>query len=237
MQSDVNCLITFAWGRSRRLISYEPLNMCPEHLRNWVFFIGGNLTLMLLVANLANTKWCKKLKNDRSPGTWVLIWEYSARHPKNTNMTRLKWLSKLCVLVFQMRVASALEGLIVTFLKFWSKMKHFLSRDDRILDKGSAYIEHSQGMISCSHEYMLVLNVQGLWLTLMLLVANLAITKWCKKPEKLLKPWQTGTHLRVLSKSYQNEYQHNRVSMFFKKSWILVFWTKVASALEGLMLI
>ena len=43
-----------------------------------------------------------------------------------------------------------------------------------------------------------------LWLlTLMLLVANLANTKWCKKPEKWPKPWQMGTHLRVLSESFQ----------------------------------
>ena len=37
------------------------------------------LTLMLLVANLASRKWCKKLKTDWNPGMWVLIWEYSAR--------------------------------------------------------------------------------------------------------------------------------------------------------------
>ena len=36
----------------------------------------------------------------------------------------------------------------------------------------------------------------------MLPVANLANTKLCKKPAKLLKPWHTGTHLRVLSESY-----------------------------------
>ena len=36
-------------------------------------------TLMLLVANLANTKWCKKLRNDWNHDVWVLIWEYSAR--------------------------------------------------------------------------------------------------------------------------------------------------------------
>ena len=35
----------------------------------------------------------------------------------------------------------------------------------------------------------------------MLLVANLANTKWCKKAEKWLKPRQMGTHLRVLSES------------------------------------
>ena len=31
-----------------------------------------------------------------------------------------------------------------------------------------------------------------------------------------------------------NEYQHDRVSMIFKKICILMLWTKVASALEGL---
>ena len=39
-------------------------------------------------------------------------------------------------------------------------------------------------------------------LALMLLLANLASTKWCKKPEKSLKPWHIGIHLRVLSESY-----------------------------------
>ena len=34
---------------------------------------------MLLVANLANTKWRKNLKNDRNHGKWVLIWENSVR--------------------------------------------------------------------------------------------------------------------------------------------------------------
>ena len=38
--------------------------------------------------------------------------------------------------------------------------------------------------------------------TLMLLVANLANTKWCKKPEEWLKTWHMGTHLRGLSESY-----------------------------------
>ena len=39
-------------------------------------------------------------------------------------------------------------------------------------------------------------------LTLMLLVAYLGNTKWCKKAGKWLKPWHMGTHLRVLSESY-----------------------------------
>ena len=37
------------------------------------------LTLILLVANLGNAKWCKNLKNDWNPGILVLIWEHSTR--------------------------------------------------------------------------------------------------------------------------------------------------------------
>ena len=39
-------------------------------------------------------------------------------------------------------------------------------------------------------------------LTLMLPVTNLANAKRCEKPGKLLKPWQMGTHLRVLGESF-----------------------------------
>ena len=39
-------------------------------------------------------------------------------------------------------------------------------------------------------------------LTLMLLVANLANTKWCINPGKWSKPWQMGAYLRVLSESF-----------------------------------
>ena len=31
------------------------------------------------MANLANTKFCKNLKNYWNPGTWLLIWQYSVR--------------------------------------------------------------------------------------------------------------------------------------------------------------
>ena len=44
-----------------------------------LYTTDDTLSLMLLVANLANTKWCTKPENDRNPGTWVLIWECSAR--------------------------------------------------------------------------------------------------------------------------------------------------------------
>ena len=39
-------------------------------------------------------------------------------------------------------------------------------------------------------------------LTLMLLVANSANTKLCKKPEKWVKLLQMGTHMKVLSESF-----------------------------------
>ena len=67
-------------------------------------------------------------------------------------------------------------------------------------------------------------------LTLTLLAANLANTKWCKKPEKWPKPWQMGTHLRVLSKSYPMIPTWQCLDGF-QKSCVL---EKVASALEGL---
>ena len=52
-------------------------------------------------------------------------------------------------------------------------------------------------------------------LALMLLVANLANTKRCKKPEKLLKPWQMGTHLRV-GESFQMNTKTTGFQCFFK---------------------
>ena len=71
------------------------------------------------------------------------------------------------------------------------------------------------GLISDSWPIALLLVVwlkvmkTSYMLTVMLLVANLANTKWCKNPEKWLKPWHMGTHLRVLSKSYPMNYNTN----------------------------
>ena len=47
----------------------------------------------------------------------------------------------------------------------------------------------------------------------MLLAANLANKEWCKKAEKWLKPWQMGTHVRVLAENFP---MNDRVSLFFK---------------------
>ena len=71
-------------------------------------------------------------------------------------------------------------------------------------------------------------------LTLMLLVANLTHTKWCKKTEKWLKPWHMGTHLRVLCESYPMNANMTGFRWFSKNLCILVLWTEVALALEGL---
>ena len=49
---------------------------------------------------------------------------------------------------------------------------------------------------------MFVLPQREIQLTRMLLVMDFANTKWCKKPEKWLKPCHMGTHLWVLSESY-----------------------------------
>ena len=44
-----------------------------------------------------------------------------------------------------------------------------------------------------------------------------------------------GTHLRVLSKSFQMNTNMTGFKWFFKKLCVLVLWMKVASALEGLI--
>ena len=58
--------------------------------------------------------------------------------------------------------------------------------------------------------------------------------------KKLRKMTETMAH-RYSSESTRrelsNEYQYDRVQMFFKNLCILVLWTKVASALEGLSII
>ena len=55
-----------------------------------------------------------------------------------------------------------------------------------------------------------------------------------KKAGKLLKPWQMGTQLRVLSESFPMNTNMTGFRWFSKNLCILVLWAKVASALEGL---
>ena len=50
--------------------------------------------------------------------------------------------------------------------------------------------------------------------------------------ETLTNGYSSESTQRELS----NEYQHDRVWIVFKKLCVLVLWTKVASALEGLMI-
>ena len=65
---------------------------------------------MLLVANLANTKWCKNLKNDWNPGTWVYSSESSQQEPSNEYQHN-RVFKNLCIFVLWMKVALALEVL------------------------------------------------------------------------------------------------------------------------------
>ena len=51
--------------------------------------------------------------------------------------------------------------------------------------------------------------------------------------ETLAHGYSTDSTYRELS----NEYQHDRVSMVFKNLCIIVLWTKVASAFEGLSIV
>ena len=75
--------------------------------------------------------------------------------------------------------------------------------------------------------------------TLMLsrLMASLANTKWCKKkqPRNGWKTWRVGTHLGSLSKRYRMNTIIAWLRWFSKYLRILVLWTKVALALEGLI--
>ena len=50
--------------------------------------------------------------------------------------------------------------------------------------------------------------------------------------ENLANGYSSESTHRELS----NEYQYDRVKLFFKKNCVIVLWTKVVSALEGLTL-
>ena len=59
-------------------------------------------------------------------------------------------------------------------------------------------------------------EIYNLSLILMLLVANLANTKWCEKYEKWPKPWHMGTHLRVLDESFSMNINMTGIQWFSK---------------------
>ena len=52
----------------------------------------------------------------------------------------------------------------------------------------------------------------------------------------MTETWHMGTHLRVLAESYPMNTNMTGFRWFSKNICILVLWTKVASALEGLKL-
>ena len=76
-------------------------------------------------------------------------------------------------------------------------------------DDNSSSVKMLWGIMQMDTKTMLGAPLRWQWflceyaLSLMLLVANLANTKWYKKnPEKWWKAWRMGTHLKILSLSY-----------------------------------
>ena len=55
-----------------------------------------------------------------------------------------------------------------------------------------------------------------------------------KKLLKMAENLEHGYSSESTQQELSNEYQHDRVLMFFKNRCVLVLWMKVASALEGL---
>ena len=64
---------------------------------------------------------------------------------------------------------------------------------------------------------------------------NFANTKFCKKPEKLTKTLANGYSYESAQRELSNEYQYDRVQMFFRNLCVIVLWMKVALVLEGLL--
>ena len=71
---DERGMLVIPLGKRFKWEKVSKVGTIMAHCRAYIYF-----TLMLLVANLANTKKAKNTKNYLNPGKWVLIWEYSAR--------------------------------------------------------------------------------------------------------------------------------------------------------------
>ena len=151
------------------------------------------------MANLANTRWCKKkLKK------WLKPWHMgthprvlSEGYPMNTNMTGFRWcigrVNPMHLNLYSDQKSYYFGDFFPTKVLFreyiWGKMPWFLPK---LFQKYHKFRWH------------LTWRTPGMnRLTLMVLVAKLACTKYHKNPGKSLKPWHMGTHLRVLREGYQ----------------------------------
>ena len=65
----------------------------------------------------------------------------------------------------------------------------------------------------------------------MLLVANLANTKVCKKTERMTETLSNGYSSESISRELSNEYQHDQGGMAFENLCVLVLRTTVLLAL------
>ena len=55
-----------------------------------------------------------------------------------------------------------------------------------------------------------------------------------QKALKITETLANGYSSESTQQELSNEYQHDKVSMFFKNVYVLVLWIKVTSALKGL---
>ena len=109
----------------------------------------------------------------------------------------------------------------------YAKPNEYLYREERLTFHGQSHIEHTIFFWKCAQcECRLGKN------TLLLLVATLASTKWYKNPEKWLKTWQMGTHLRVLIESYPMKPTWQGLDGFQKKIFASLFLYKCSLSIE-----
>ena len=158
-------------------------------------------------------------KNDWNPGKWVLIWEYSVRAflwiPTWQGLDGFQRFLHYCALDEGSLSIRRVNPLVLWVFSSKEKWCNFFKKATKHWHVGihwKGLTEYSQMSTHLPgfpyffrffHHFVMdklatssirVINP----LTLNLLVANLADTKWCRKPVKWLEPWHMGNHLRAL---------------------------------------
>ena len=132
----------------------------------------------------------KHLKNYWNPGIWVLIGEYLVRafrwKPFWQGFVGYQKSLHPCALVENSHNIGSVN------IRVFSVNSIYLTKSSLWYQRLQRYYAWESEVYSFASETPQPMRKQ------MLLVANLANTKWCRKPEKWLKPWHMGTHLRVL---------------------------------------
>ena len=115
-------------------------------------------------------------------------------------------------------------------------------KSDFYLQIGTCGLMYENGLMACRVCRFTIRSTNVFWWellwplkTLRLLVANLANTQYTKT-SKMTENQAHGYSYENAQGELSNEYQHDRVWMVFKNLCVLVLWTKVALALEGLII-